>query len=166
MATYATRDFVTWSKCFYSYSPWCETREKCPVRGKWNPRSLLEVPGNISFSTYSFGIRSASENMWYVNKGWSLFLCHRNVWVLFIIVLYPEKEFHKCCRWHPWPVLWPPTAIWIRRISSRVQLLVSWRLCGQRKAVAWDNLSSSCIQDQIPREFFLAQRESWMCKHQ
>lgn len=77
---------------FFVYSPWRKTREKCPVNGKWNPRSLLEVPRNISFSANSFGIRSASENMWYVNKSQSLLLCHRNVWILFIIVLYPEKE--------------------------------------------------------------------------
>lgn len=154
-------------KIFFIYSPWRKTREKCPVNGKWNPRSLSEVPGNISFSTNSFGIRSSSENMWYVNRSWSLIWCHSNVWLLFIIELYPEERlFHLCCRWHSWPVLWSPPAIWIWRISSRVQLLVSWGLCGQRKAVTWDNLPSSCIQDQISREFLFAKGQSRMCKHQ
>lgn len=160
----ATHAFVTW-KCVFICSPWRKTREKCPVNWKWNPRSLFEITGNISFSANSFGIRSTSENMWYVNKSRGLILWPKYV-ITFCNCTPKKRLFHKCCRWHSWSVLWSASAIWIWRISARVQLLVSRRLCGQRKAVTWDNLSSSCIQDQISREFLFAQGQSRMCKHQ
>lgn len=95
----------------------------------------------------------------YIHPWLCEFLCHRIVWLLPLrnCVCVRLSVICKCFRWHSWPVLWFTTALWIWRIPSWVQLFVSWRLCGQRKAIAWDNLPSACIQDKISREFLFAQ---------
>lgn len=70
------------------------------------------------------------------------------------------------CRWYSWTIHRSFKVIWIWRISTRGKLLVFGWLCGQRKAVLGNHLSSVSIQDQISREFLPVAWKPWVCKYQ
>lgn len=85
-----------------------------------------------------------------------------NVWLKAFSFMNPAS----CCRWHPWSILWPAEAVWVRRLPSREQLPVSGRLCGQGEAVAGNHLSSARLQNQVPWEFLSVEGKPRVCFNQ
>lgn len=67
---------------------------------------------------------------------------------------------------YPWSVLWLAAFVWIWRLSTRVKLPLPGWLRWSREAISWNHLSFAGLQDQIPREFFPAERQPWVCLHQ
>lgn len=50
------------------------------------------------------------------------------------------------------------------RLSTRVELPISWRLCGPRKTKPRNHPFTILLQDQIPRKLLHSQRKSRMCQ--
>lgn len=91
------------------------------------------------------------------------------------IVKILELSLHTCSyprsprnmrRWHPRPVLWFTTTIWIRWISSGGKLLVPRRLRRSWQTITGDHMPLACLQNQISRKLLYSTRQSRMCEYQ
>jgi len=69
-------------------------------------------------------------------------------------------------RGHPRPILWFVEAVWIWRLPSNRELFIFRWLCRSRKAVAWNHMSVTSLQNKVSWKFFHFAWQSRMCFNQ
>lgn len=82
------------------------------------------------------------------------------------MLIWMEWNCLICGRWHSWAIFGSAATVPDGWVSSGRQLSISGGLRGQRKTEHWNHNPFVCIQNQVPRQLFPAERKPRMCFYQ
>jgi len=134
-------------------SAWQPSWKTCPIGRIRNQILVYEGSGNFHQSAHFARVRSAYQDLRYVQIRSVLPSC------VYSFMMGTSRR-------HSRPILRPFATFRIWRVSTRSKLSIPRGLRRQRKAVSGDHLSSPRLQNQISRKFLHLTRQPRMCQYQ